>query len=360
MGKESGNGNGTGENTKNENGPMEKNGSEAETQSQPKSQSLANNNTDGSFTGENLDVITFMIYRLLLSSGMSRSQIRRQLIEETGGSIEELKKRQSQLKSRAHSGIGTPIDKKALSVCSDVIKTLHKQSSQKGEEFDKKDILPVDTPLVPPTTAAHNSDPPTSEPSLIDKQPAQSKPSSKRKRRREEASTRIVEIVEKVPSTKTPQKSQNKMEDLRRRVPNSSDSSNAVISGPTVVIRPNVTAPAVPHPPLMNAVPHTSFPINTPHQVMPHPQPRPQIPVPLLPSPPPQYAPLMGVPPPSIPPQVSNQRSALFNHPLPLAPGFSSHHMPPRPLISPPSLLPHPPPVVPRPHWYPPSGENMQ
>lgn len=65
---------------------------------------------------------------------MTRSEIRAKLMEQSGGSIEELKKLKIQLRGKAYSGKGIPLDKKMLAVVSDMIKKAQKRMQQEEEE----------------------------------------------------------------------------------------------------------------------------------------------------------------------------------------------------------------------------------
>ena len=65
---------------------------------------------------------------------LTRSEIRVKLMEQTGGSIEELKKLKIQLRGKAYSGKGIPMDKKMLAVVSDMIKKAQRRMQQEEEE----------------------------------------------------------------------------------------------------------------------------------------------------------------------------------------------------------------------------------
>ena len=83
---------------------------------------------------------TTIIYLLELT----RSEIRAKLMEQSGGSIEELKKLKIQLRGKAYSGRGIPLDKKMLAVVSDMIKKA--QRSEKRMQQEEEEDVTMATP----------------------------------------------------------------------------------------------------------------------------------------------------------------------------------------------------------------------
>ncbi len=276
--------------------------------------------------------------------------------------MEELKKWQTQLKTKAHSSKGTPLDKKVLSVCSEMIRSLMKnqkqtplQSKDYGFERNYSEPSPANmTETPPPLMTSVPSDPERGTSLIVPEDSKshpvqQTKPVSKGKR--EKASIRVIE-----------------------RSKTDNGGSKTVLVQPRIQTSPLLVSPST-------AVPFSSFPVThqamprppEPLQTMPHPllsnpthvMPRPSMSDPTRPMPHPVYPmtlqtmprpsyqvspqPLLPSPPSlqgfSPFPVVSegNQRP-LLDQPSPLIPGSYP------PFIGP-SLLPHPPP--PSQQWYP-------
>ncbi len=220
------------------------------------------------------------------------------------------------MKARAHSSKGTSIDKKALSVLSDLIKKLQKESrdqvhvhvqSEATEDVPRNDIKQT---------------PPINEP--VTRMPPSSRQSHKH--RREHVSVKVLENKSRVP-----------MDNHHRQTR----------SGPTVIVRPKMeTVPSSSRPPF-DAVPHSSYHVGIQHQME---MPRPHMPVPLLPSPTTVY----NQSPPTRFFSEPIRQPLLINRP-PLIPGsYPPSNVP----LRSPSLLPNPPPQrwppQTHPQWYPP------
>jgi hypothetical protein len=76
-----------------------------------------------------------------MSTDLSRSQLRVKILEQTGGSIDELRKLKQQLRSRAFSKEGRSQDKKMLSVVGDLLKKRERDELIKQQESAGKDDM---------------------------------------------------------------------------------------------------------------------------------------------------------------------------------------------------------------------------
>ena len=238
------------------------------------------------------------------------------------------------MKAKAHSSKGTSIDKKSLSVLTDLVKKLQKEQTQPLDEEDVKktgatsnDIRP--TPLINKQYTRKGS-------SSSSQQPDSSKHGHEQAR-----------VFDKLSKTSVPQNT-------------TGNYSRHTTAGPTVIVRPKIDSTATfshpsPRPPL-NAVPHSSYPLDTQHQMVP-PHPHTSMSVPLLPSPTtPQYPLAMysQSPPTTGVLSTENNRRPLIDQPPLITGNFPPSHV----SSVPHSLLPNP--NVPNwsqqhhPQWYPP------
>lgn len=72
-------------------------------------------------------MLVILLGYFLLLSELTRSQIRTHIAEQTGESLEELRKLKQQLRAKAYSKGGTPQDRKMVSVASDMLKKMEKE-----------------------------------------------------------------------------------------------------------------------------------------------------------------------------------------------------------------------------------------
>ena len=263
---------------------------------------------------------------------MTRSQIRQELIEETGGSLEEMRKMRTQLKGSE----GIPLDKKKrLGVLSDLIRKKqrekkHLSNTEEGEkdEDPEEEATPFDpSPPFPPKHTETRS---------IKKNVNSGNVHSRKNARKKERVT--VKVLNS-------QKPGNQTHIAQGRT---TGAQGLLRSEPVMIENTSVSPISLPHSSSPIAVPHTSFPLNVQPQ-----RPHPHMQMGLLPSPsPPQYIPpLLGSPPVNIPLRVHSADSHFIRQSPPtmsMEPYPSSYgHVP----VGNRPLLPSP---LYRPQWQPP------
>jgi hypothetical protein len=88
------------------------------------------------------------------NNDLSRSQLRVKILEQTGGSIDELRKLKQQLRSRAFSKEGRSQDKKMLSVVGDLLKKRERDELIKQQESAAQSTITTTTTTSATTTSA--------------------------------------------------------------------------------------------------------------------------------------------------------------------------------------------------------------